>query len=172
MGVYPRSRRGTVTFTTPQAWQKGLSPLAQGNPVPYAEPPAGAGSIPARAGEPTRLSEAPRCCRVYPRSRRGTDFIRLPLPNHAGLSPLAQGNRRNRSLVCPFLGSIPARAGEPKGGHWVFGADQVYPRSRRGTAVADVGEKLFVGLSPLAQGNLSYLTHWYTKGNNKIHLKF
>ena len=68
-------------------------------------------SIPARAGEPTRLEPLKPTVTVYPRACGGTfgeeDFARLS----GGLSPRVRGNRDDREQAEGAKRSIPARAG-------------------------------------------------------------
>ncbi len=55
-GAYPRSRGGTIDFARQRFFFMGLSPLARGNQIQFADPLDELGPIPARAGEPNILS--------------------------------------------------------------------------------------------------------------------
>ena len=112
---------------------------------------------------------------VYPRSRGGTTRSARRSTPACGLSPLARGNRSERSvcdvspkvyprsrggtvlslLVGTAYGyrSIPARAGEPG---FPLGRELgriLYPRSRGGTRGISGSGREKEGLSPLARGN-------------------
>ncbi len=151
--VYPRSRRGTNSDVSVLQNSRGLSPLAQGNRCCAGVNDNPAGSIPARAGEPSRLDTQTDRIGVYPRSRRGTPAAPCQSSLGWGLSPLAQGNHTHRRCVRQTLGSIPARAGEPAATDAATIDIRVYPRSRRGTTPLKNTPSSFRGLSPLAQGN-------------------
>ena len=51
-GAYPRSRGGTELKMLERSLERGLSPLARGNPLKWHSAPTATGPIPARAGEP------------------------------------------------------------------------------------------------------------------------
>ena len=151
--VYPCSRRGTSASRMRRRATQGLSLLAQGNPDHHRVRHRRAGSIPARAGEPRRSDAGSRPTRVYPCSRRGTSVSSFPLALIAGLSLLAQGNRRQQRVSPRRRRSIPARAGEPRNITRVRWLMWVYPCSRRGTGDALCRYRTAQGLSLLAQGN-------------------
>ena len=71
-----------------------------------------------------------------------------------GLSPLARGNQRLTGDPSSRPGPIPARAGEPAAAAAFGFAIRAYPRSRGGTTVTQPDLSGFMGLSPLARGNL------------------
>ena len=110
-----------------------LSPRVRGNHHERCCGNGPRGSIPACAGEPSRLPSDPACTRVYPRVCGGT-IVRLRLrPSGWGLSPRVRGNPTRLIRVGHVRGSIPACAGEPVG---IRGAAQqcaVYPRVCGGT---------------------------------------
>ena len=86
----------------------------RGNP-PYNQVlPSSSGSIPARAGEPARTNPTLPAYRVYPRACGGTGYDVDPLARQFGLSPRVRGNRTVIYGVKVCIGSIPARAGEPR----------------------------------------------------------
>ena len=72
---------------------------------------------------------------------------------HAGLSPLARGNRDHGHAGADGDGPIPARAGEPSCGRTAPACSGAYPRSRGGTANMAAAVGFYLGLSPLARGN-------------------
>ena len=71
-----------------------------------------------------------------------------------GLSPLARGNPEHEEGQPLVRGPIPARAGEPGCAKAVDFVGGAYPRSRGGTNLTGVHPMSFMGLSPLARGNL------------------
>ena len=152
--VYPRACGGTGQAVAAVDQQQGLSPRVRGNHAGTAAQPGGAGSIPARAGEPHRLVVPPDPARVYPRACGGTDAGfggRVPVE---GLSPRVRGNRPLVAVVALVLGSIPARAGEPPWYTERSRRDGVYPRACGGTGWAAVPASVRWGLSPRVRGNL------------------
>ena len=72
-----------------------------------------AGSIPARAGEPSTVVKPVLPVRVYPRACGGTWEDTLDTYYIEGLSPRVRGNHSRLDEQPPTPGSIPARAGEP-----------------------------------------------------------
>ena len=91
----------------------GLSPRVRGNHVIPHHFPADDGSIPARAGEPSRTRLDAWLTRVYPRACGGTTSTSACMSPAGGLSPRVRGNRRRRLQHAVRERSIPARAGEP-----------------------------------------------------------
>src|SRR5690606_138443 len=130
----------------PNRW--GLSPLARGNRRPGELLGQSVGSIPARAGEPSRSSRPRSVGWVYPRSRGGTRGEQAGGAGLIGLSPLARGNRREARREVARAGSIPARAGEPAPADEHDLQIRVYPRSRGGTMRIPFVGGLLSGLSP------------------------
>src|SRR5690606_8614820 len=110
-------------------------------------------SIPARAGEPARRRDGRSAAGVYPRSRGGTPAARAGRAFEDGLSPLARGNPAGHVESVHHLGSIPARAGEPRPTQPGSDFIPVYPRSRGGPPTAQLVSLPMEGLSPLARGN-------------------
>ena len=151
--VYPRPRGGTSSATACVRRKWGLSPPTRGN-RPRREPKrAGAGSIPAHAGEPAENPPDRRLAEVYPRPRGGTHRRRVREPAFAGLSPPTRGNRPERPPRTRFAGSIPAHAGEPITGKPPRLLKRVYPRPRGGTAAEWRNLSKGEGLSPPTRGN-------------------
>ena len=73
-----------------------------------------AGSIPARAGEPSPKLINPFTTQVYPRACGGTGDELFEVDPDGGLSPRVRGNPAGAIVACGLLArSIPARAGEP-----------------------------------------------------------
>ena len=109
----PRSRGGARARLQAAHDQGGRSPLARGSRTKGRGSPSVFGPIPARAGEPSRSSAAPRWSRANPRSRGGARLAPPALAGGEGQSPLARGSLRGGHDVLPCAGPIPARAGEP-----------------------------------------------------------
>ena len=152
--AYPRSRGGTAVWGVAEAAESGLSPLARGNRSSGRGGQLHLGPIPARAGEPPMKLLRLALAWAYPRSRGGTKpLVGIHAPIR-GLSPLARGNLFRALSNSAPKGPIPARAGEPLQPWAGASARRAYPRSRGGTAVADVADSSTLGLSPLARGNL------------------
>ena len=77
----------------------GLSPRVRGNPLPRWRREAGAGSIPACAGEPAAARRDFRNKRVYPRVCGGTTPVAAVAAANEGLSPRVRGNLRTEQPV-------------------------------------------------------------------------
>ena len=153
--VYPRACGGTPLLGHLQHRVPGLSPRVRGNPLVALEGVRQPGSIPARAGEPRR--QTPGSCRrrVYPRACGGTASSWSIRAWAWGLSPRVRGNPvRGRDRDGP-LGSIPARAGEPRPPRCAAARSRVYPRACGGTTDAFRTDMMVAGLSPRVRGNPS-----------------
>ena len=92
--VYPRVCGGTPGALLTVAPAHGLSPRMRGNRSVLCGMVAGAGSIPAYAGEPPRHRRRHPTPTVYPRVCGGTRTICKAMPQRMGLSPRMRGNRR------------------------------------------------------------------------------
>ena len=113
------------------------------------------GSIPARAGEPTRRCWRECLPRVYPRACGGTGSSSHGFADRKGLSPRVRGNRSASGRVRFKSGSIPARAGEPPRTLSLAFRGQVYPRACGGTPAHRTLAEVYQGLSPRVRGNLA-----------------
>ena len=131
----------------------GLSPRVRGNPRSGGRHSNGRGSIPARAGEPGLAFRVLPVSWVYPRACGGTTPNDKPKEPVDGLSPRVRGNPADSSGNTIYVGSIPARAGEPTFDvlqvHWIT----VYPRACGGTALKNQPHTGTAGLSPRVRGN-------------------
>ena len=135
----------------------GLSPRVRGNPGGQRLLCAGAGSIPARAGEPVPTWNASPTWQVYPRACGGTRMVLAQLDKDSGLSPRVRGNLEDGWHATFVNGSIPARAGEPRCAAAASAPSGVYPRACGGTVRADVQIFPVQGLSPRVRGNRATL---------------
>ena len=111
--VYPRVCGGTVHSPYVQSLVDGLSPRVRGNPIRPRSRSAGAGSIPACAGEPSRHAPKATASAVYPRVCGGTAKKAGIQSPPWGLSPRVRGNLRRFIRWSRSARSIPACAGEP-----------------------------------------------------------
>ena len=114
----------------------------------------GVGSIPACAGEPRHVPDAPRPASVYPRVCGGTVSCLARHIRQAGLSPRVRGNRAARRGASCLYGSIPACAGEPDTLPVLVQCNEVYPRVCGGTSIFMDEDLEIQGLSPRVRGNL------------------
>ena len=134
--------------------EPGLSPRGRGNLSGGVRTHLPAGSIPAWAGEPSRIIGSPIRVWVYPRVGGGTMGGAMGARLVKGLSPRGRGNQRETRLSCRRTGSIPAWAGEPSPGAAGFSASRVYPRVGGGTESLRCKAGRGKGLSPRGRGNL------------------
>ena len=118
-GLSPRVR-GNQNRKALARGERGLSPRVRGNQARSAgvhRAAGGAGSIPARAGEPQGLA----------------DMSASWYQGNRGLSPRVRGNPPTRRIEGKWPGSIPARAGEPLTLEKMHQVARVYPRACGGT---------------------------------------
>ena len=110
------------------------------------------GPIPAVAGETAVQSLPCRACRAYPRGRGGNSSSRKGNLRVRGLSPRSRGKRVERSDLHPWLGPIPAVAGETLTPIAKTGRSGAYPRGRGGNGLGPCGRCGVEGLSPRSRG--------------------
>ncbi len=170
--VHPRSRGATAIHPGGLGAGVGPSPLARGNPHEPGGRQRSHGSIPARAGQPTRSRRWPRHEGVHPRSRGATERYGMQADLEYGPSPLARGNHELPAEEVDPLGSIPARAGQPIPAIGCTSATRVHPRSRGATGISDSSRSPSSGPSPLARGNLSHVTPSHARENCQTDPKF
>ena len=152
-GVYPRACGGTGPGRADPHLGYGLSPRVRGNRMAPAGSAPWAGSIPARAGEPTAALPWSGTDGVYPRACGGTRLPSCTGVSMGGLSPRVRGNPAADTRPDTRPGSIPARAGEPPA-HLPGGrGTRVYPRACGGTICCQPRKTLNPGLSPRVRGN-------------------
>ena len=165
-GVYPRACGGTRPVVSSPGHCQGLSPRVRGNHFPVHVRVPFRGSIPARAGEPSRHRGGSNWPRVYPRACGGTNGVLSVAAAGIGLSPRVRGNRGANAHWSSFSRSIPARAGEPVGFSRLGYSQRVYPRACGGTSsvwrCVAPGYPRACGLSPRVRGNpLMSLNVWF-----------
>ena len=110
-------------------------------------------SIPALAGEPTKLLISLPQLTVYPRACGGTTRNQSFGRTERGLSPRLRGNQRCNLNRMRCGGSIPALAGEPASAWSPATLAVVYPRACGGTRPGRRGGPGQPGLSPRLRGN-------------------
>ena len=132
---------------------RGLSPRVRGNLMLRCNKPGTDGSIPACAGEPAPCSLPGPLHRVYPRVCGGTRETDGAALARWGLSPRVRGNHPTTMTRPKGQRSIPACAGEPRGGHFEVSVCKVYPRVCGGTNVFGEYATKKAGLSPRVRGN-------------------
>ena len=111
------------------------------------------GSIPACAGEPSRLWEHQDCPRVYPCVCGGTSDRRGPSYTNRGLSLRVRGNPPCACVGGGLQGSIPACAGEPPPTLGTSYSIRVYPCVCGGTPHRFFTDDFDHGLSLRVRGN-------------------
>ena len=116
-----------------------------------AEPPR-YGSIPACAGDPLCIRRGALHTRVYPRVCGGSDGKPNLLCAECGLSPRVRGIREGRGAMMWPPGSIPACAGDPVAGYWLYSLAVVYPRVCGGSHREYGHNGQHKGLSPRVRG--------------------
>ena len=151
--VYPRVCGGTAAAGSISSPAVGLSPRVRGNPTGALGWGAGAGSIPACAGEPRRVAARLPKMRVYPRVCGGTGVPVGRPPQIDGLSPRVRGNLGCRIDPNIKPRSIPACAGEPSPQQARRPPEWVYPRVCGGTVASGGSIPRPQGLSPRVRGN-------------------
>ena len=114
--VYPRLCGGTGGRRKVDGLGRGLSPPVRGNRARVSSTRTAMGSIPACAGEPPIARDNAAGARVYPRLCGGTPAPWQPRLQAPGLSPPVRGNRVSQAEFLRQARSIPACAGEPRGG--------------------------------------------------------
>ena len=148
------ARAGGTSSIVQRRWDgASLSPRVRGNQHHLADGAVSNGSIPARAGEPHEARLDADQDRVYPRACGGTQEEAFAQGKSKGLSPRVRGNRNIGPCDAGRLGSIPARAGEPKTRFPLMRSMRVYPRACGGTACSYSTVTGSTGLSPRVRGN-------------------
>ncbi len=130
--VYPRASGGADLVLVDTDGDTGLSPRERGSPWHRGQRNGPAGSIPARAGEPPPTPTLAGCAGVYPRASGGAVESSFVYRGGCGLSPRERGSHRKGKRLLSWVGSIPARAGEPAAGRANGQAAGVYPRASGG----------------------------------------
>ena len=112
--VYPRACGGTTGQSACADPANGLSPRLRGSRLILDRDAERDGSIPARAGEPIAQDGGRRLDAVYPRTCGGALASAMIAWLERGLSPRVRGSPFAVAPDFCWIGSIPARAGEPR----------------------------------------------------------
>ena len=112
--VYPRLRGGSECGAHRLQAGAGLSPPTRGIPKPILYTRLTKGSIPAYAGDPSRLYQCLSPNEVYPRLRGGSSHRCLWRKRQRGLSPPTRGIPKLPLKTLDNYWSIPAYAGDPE----------------------------------------------------------
>ena len=112
-GVYPRVYGGTITESTKNDFEEGLSPRVRGNPTHAPVRRSIWRSIPACTGEPCVAFDNFHGHKVYPRVYGGTLPTAWAETRSSGLSPRVRGNLSHALGSGQQIRSIPACTGEP-----------------------------------------------------------
>ena len=134
--VHPRACGGANRGVDSDGLDVGPSPRVRGSHVRHHYGTPRGGSIPARAGEPVRGTRARRGAKVHPRACGGAQSSTATPTDEMGPSPRVRGSPGREPCGHPSGGSIPARAGEPRGATGVGDARGVHPRACGGAAIA------------------------------------
>ena len=110
--VYPRTGGGNRSLGNNTQAATGLSPHGRGKLDVFSNLEDGVGSIPARAGETTKLTGSVASAGVYPRTGGGNNPPSPTPSSDIGLSPHGRGKRYKIGEGQHGHRSIPARAGE------------------------------------------------------------
>ncbi len=111
----------------------------------------------ARAGEPTTRSASASTETIRPRACGGTLYIVSHNAYSHDPSPRVRGNLTLEQNQSECAWSIPARAGEPRGGCRAARHARVYPRPCGGTGCPKRLSLRVGGLSPRVRGNLGHI---------------
>ena len=130
----------------------GPSPLTRGKLNDSYELLLLFGTIPAHAGETSRLRPARRRLRDHPRSRGGNLIEGTGMIHGLGPSPLTRGKPPGTRESRERLGTIPAHAGETMRAAWWLQSCGDHPRSRGGNGMPPCARMPAKGPSPLTRG--------------------
>ena len=151
--VYPRTRGEALAAVQEEFVAPGLPPHTRGSQERALQGQRDRGSTPAHAGKPP--SSCPTIPRptVYPRTRGEAVSSWCRGLGPGGLPPHTRGSQAADSGGRDMPGSTPAHAGKPSAALWPGRCGRVYPRTRGEADVAEMGDKLGVGLPPHTRGS-------------------
>ncbi len=151
-GLSPRVR-GSLQREVDDQGRQGSIPAGAGEPARRRRDRSGQRSIPAGAGEPRLRDFADKHGGVYPRGCGGAQGEQIRLAAELGLSPRVRGSLCIAPGFSPYVGSIPAGAGEPTMARPFSPGRGVYPRGCGGAAGRGGGARASQGLSPRVRGS-------------------
>ena len=156
--VDPRACGGARSRSSNRPASRGRSPRVRGS-LDRAHLRLGIeGSIPARAGEPSRAARRRTLTRVDPRACGGASRASWISIISTGRSPRVRGSLYDPATRESTTGSIPARAGEPPSARTAETMCRVDPRACGGANMPLRGRYLVRGRSPRVRG--SRLDRW------------
>ena len=155
--VYPRVGGGNAVVETENGLATGLSPRGRGKLHCETRRLRGNRSIPAWAGETSRLIAWCEHGRVYPRVGGGNTFNLLVGDASDGLSPRGRGKPLPKAPGENRGRSIPAWAGETSSNLFKCRCARVYPRVGGGNNHKDDLGPYLNGLSPRGRGKPNQL---------------
>ena len=132
---------------------EGLSPRVRGNRCRCLRYPLECRTIPACAGEPSRIIKWQTGMKDYPRVCGGTSLLSLDFHCEIGLSPRVRGNPQRTGTMAQKRRTIPACAGEPGSYLMLYRGISDYPRVCGGTSLLSLDFHCEIGLSPRVRGN-------------------
>ena len=153
-GRSPRGR-GSPQGSKLASGHNGRSPRGRGSRRAFRLDKPVCGSIPAWAGEPAASAGAGRLTGVDPRVGGGASRTTDLTAPRAGRSPRGRGSRGIGGCRLDHRGSIPAWAGEPRGGNAVTAVFGVDPRVGGGASGTSQGLLEIAGRSPRGRGSPS-----------------
>ena len=150
---HPRAGGGTLVNVAHDNASGGPSPRGRGNLKICEYWPVTPGTIPARAGEPGSGQGDPLFGGDHPRAGGGTGGVSRFVWLRRGPSPRGRGNLVYLCLMVAGLGTIPARAGEPKTAGDGLYTNRDHPRAGGGTVPVGCLAPFPLGPSPRGRGN-------------------
>ena len=132
---------------------RGPSPRERGSPAAHPRRQAGRGSIPARAGQPWVMCLARPAPRVHPRASGAAIGVKQFVGLLQGPSPRERGSRWPQAGRALALGSIPARAGQPRSRLRQADAGGVHPRASGAAPIQRTLGTAQEGPSPRERGS-------------------
>ncbi len=131
----------------------GPSPRERGSHQQRQASAGSPGSIPARAGEPSLGGSSKMSKGVHPRASGGASHGGAGNKHLLGPSPRERGSLSGSREDEPLVGSIPARAGEPKFSQLTGASLEVHPRASGGASPGSSTTRNVKGPSPRERGS-------------------
>ncbi|MDB4917957.1 MAG: hypothetical protein JWM95_5601 [Gemmatimonadetes bacterium] len=158
--VHPRACGGAFQCAVAHNVDVGPSPRVRGSLHRCIPLRARGGSIPARAGEPRTCFPQSAGAWVHPRACGGAKLAPSSTQPSEGPSPRVRGSLRCDGDRGVWLGSIPARAGEPDSGIRRPVRARVHPRACGGAVTMRTNLAPVSGPSPRVRGSQAEGPHY------------
>ena len=150
--AHPHSRGENPLSLTPEAAEKGSSPLTRGKQVFVLADPVEGGLIPTHAGKTLTTCPTTPETWAHPHSRGENRAGRMFTPSLAGSSPLTRGKPdAGRARLVPG-GLIPTHAGKTSSSNATSATCRAHPHSRGENVKTVLTMFHTVGSSPLTRG--------------------